>query len=179
MKTLSRTLALALVAALGTARAVADTPLTAEECAVWQRERTFAESVARHDARAFAEHVHEGAVFGAASPQPQRSREAIVKAWKRIIEGEGVTLEWRPHFVSLAQGADVALSRGPFVITSWDESGKRSYAIGDFVSVWVRKDTASPWMVILDGGGPAPTPASAEDARKHLDTAPTQCPRAG
>lgn len=38
--------------------------LTAEECAVWMRELSFARSVAEHDAPAFAEHVAETAIFG-------------------------------------------------------------------------------------------------------------------
>ncbi len=46
-----------------------DLKLSATECQVWERESSFAQSVARHDAPAFAAHVHEGAVFGAASPQ--------------------------------------------------------------------------------------------------------------
>lgn len=156
--------------------AAAGLALTADECEVWERERSFAESVARHDKAAFAAHVHEGAVFGAASAQTRSGRSAILEAWSGIIAGQGMSLEWRPHFVSIAAGADVAMSRGPYVITRWDEAGRRSYAIGEFVSVWMRKDATSPWLVMLDGGGPPPTRASDEEARKHLDTAPGRCP---
>jgi len=44
------------------------TKLDADECAVWQRELTFAQSVEKHDAKAFAAHLHPGAVFSAAPP---------------------------------------------------------------------------------------------------------------
>lgn len=155
----------------------ADGVLSVAECEVWERERTFAESVARHDAAAFARHVHEGAVFGAASPQTQHGRESIVKAWAGIIEGKSVTIDWRPQWVSIGADHHVAMSRGPFAIISWDAAGTRKYGIGHFVSVWVRKDSSSPWLVLLDGGGPSPTPATEEEAKKHLATAPATCPR--
>jgi hypothetical protein len=80
----------------------------------------------------------------------------------------------------VSSGADtnVAMSRGPFAITATNDKGETKHAIGQFVSVWVRKDASSPWTVVLDGGGPAPTPATAEEAKKHLDAAPASCPRA-
>lgn len=162
----------------GMRAAAADGGLSATECEVWARERSFADSVARHDRAAFAEHVYEGAVFGAASPQPQRGRDTIVKGWDSIIEGKGVTIDWRPQWVSMGADFNVAMSRGPFAIISWDASVKRKYAIGHFVSIWVRKDASSPWQVLLDGGGPSPTPATEEEAKKHLDAAPASCPRA-
>jgi ketosteroid isomerase-like protein len=152
--------------------------LTSAECQVWERERSFAESVAKHDRVAFIEHVDEGAVFGAASPKPQRGRDAIVQAWAGIIEGKGVTIEWRPNFVSIAADPHVAMSRGPFVIVSWDATGARKYAIGEFVSIWTRKDASSPWHVLLDGGGPPPSAATEAEAKRHLETAPASCPRA-
>jgi ketosteroid isomerase-like protein len=150
--------------------------LSKEECEVWARERSFAESVERHDAKAFAERVHPGAVFGAASANLQRGRDAIVKAWQPIIDGK-VSLRWRPHFVSIGADPNVAISRGPFVITNTDAHGVTTYQIGDFVSVWVRKDAKSPWTVLFDGGGPPPAAVSQEEADKHLQSAPDQCPQ--
>jgi ketosteroid isomerase-like protein len=167
------------VAMLGMRAALAADPgLSATECQVWERERSFAQSVVKHDKAAFAEHVYEGAVFGAASPSTQAGRDAILKAWNPIIEGKAVSLQWHPQYVSVGAGLNVAMSRGPFVIDSWDEKGTHKYAIGSFVSVWVRKDGVSPWLVVLDGGGPPPTAATKEEAQKHLDSAPSECPRA-
>jgi len=176
----SRWLAVALLLAGGAHSAVAAEPagMTATECEVWERERTFAESVDRHDRKAFAEHVHENAVFRAASPNPQRGRETIVEGWKGIIEGKDIQLVWRPQFVSLGTDTNVAMSRGPFAMTAKNDKGETKYAIGHFVSIWTRKDSASPWYVVLDGGGPAPTPATADEVKKHLGTAPATCPRA-
>src|SRR5665811_1581868 len=46
--------------------------LSSAECAVWDRERSFAQSVEAHDAVAFAEHIREAAVFEAGTPVPPR-----------------------------------------------------------------------------------------------------------
>jgi ketosteroid isomerase-like protein len=171
--------ALVTIMMLGMRAAIAaDAGLSPAECQVWERERSFAQSAMKHDRAAFTGHVHEGAVFGAASPNTQSGRDAILKAWNPIIEGKGISLEWRPQFVSIGADLNVAMSRGPFAIKSWDDKGNTKYVIGSFVSVWVRKDETSPWLVMLDGGGPPPTPATEEEARKHLDSAPKECPRA-
>ena len=165
------------LAACGVAASAEDLALSAAECQVWERESSFAQSVMHHDPAAFAAHIADGAVFGAASPQTQRGREAIVKSWLPFIEARGVSIEWRPQFVSVAAGADIAMSRGPFVITRWDEAGQKTFLIGQFVSVWARQNATSPWMAMLDGGGPPPVAATAEEARKHLAAAPLSCPR--
>ena len=152
--------------------------LTAIECQVFERERTFALSVDNHDRKSFIEHVHANAVFGAASAQTQVGRDAIVKAWEGIIEGKGIKLEWRPQYVSSGADTNVAMSRGPFAITAKDDKGETKYLVGQFVSVWMRKDASSPWYVVLDGGGPPPTPATEAQAKQHIAAAPATCPRA-
>ena len=169
---------LALLGAPGAFAADAPVRLTATECEVFERERSFAQSVDNHDKKSFIEFVHPDAVFGAASPQTQVGRDAIVKAWDGIIEGKGFRLEWRPQYVSSGAETNVAMSRGPFAITTKDDKGETKYLIGQFVSVWIRKDKSSPWYVVLDGGGPAPTPATEDEMKKHMAAAPASCPRA-
>lgn len=151
--------------------------LATTECEVWERERTFAQSVENHDANSFAEHLHVNAVFGAASPNTQRGREAVIKAWAGIVGGEDIRLVWRPHFVSVGGDMNVAMSRGPFAIAARNDKGETTHSIGQFVSVWVRTAQASRWYVVLDGGGPPPTPATEDEVKKHLDSAPVNCPR--
>ena len=67
---------------------VATPQFSAEECTVWQREQSFAASLAAHDATAFAGHVGANAAFGAGTPEPTRGRDAIVKRWAGLIEGK-------------------------------------------------------------------------------------------
>src|SRR5436190_15405605 len=153
----------------------AEPAMSATECQVWERERTFAASVASHDTKAFAEHVHPDAVFAAATDHTQRGRDTILTHWTDIIEGKKLSLEWRPQYVSIAADSNVAMSRGPYVFSSKDDKGVSKFAIGTFVSIWVRKDAAAPWMVALDGGAPPPKEVSEEEARAHLASAPARC----
>lgn len=138
---------------LSSAVAMAAPPsLTAEECAVWQREQSFARSVATHDAGAFAGHVGENAVFGASTPEPTRGREAIVKRWTGLIEGQRVALRWYPTRVVIAPGvADTAWSSGPSLIEVLDPKAKDRYLLGAFHSVW-HKDADGVWRVLFDDG---------------------------
>jgi len=157
------------------ASSAAEPVMSATECQVWERERSFAESVAKHDKKAFADHVYKDAVFSAATERTQRGRDTIVANWNDIIEGKKVSLEWRPQYVSIAADSNVAMSRGPYVFSGKDDKGVTKYAIGDFVSVWIRKDATSPWLVALDGGGPPPREVTEVEARKHLARAPAAC----
>ena len=137
--------------------------LTAEECAVWQRELSFAHSVASHDATAFAGHVSENAAFGASTREPHRGRTAIVPRWMPIIEGKRVALRWYPTRVTMAAGVnDTAWSSGPTLFEALDPNAKQRYHIGAFHSVW-HKDADGVWRVLFDDGVD-PKPATAEEA---------------
>ena len=130
----------------------ASPPLNAEECAIWQRELSFARSVAIHDAAAFAGHVGESAAFGASTPEPIRGREAIVKRWAGLIEGKRVLLRWYPTRVTMAPGvADTAWSSGPSLFEVLDPKAKDRYLLGAFHSVW-HKDADGVWRVLFDDG---------------------------
>lgn len=94
----SSLLLLALFA--GSLQAAPAETLHQAECAVWQRELSFARSVADHDAAAFAEHLHPQAVFGV-SGKPTRGREAITREWAGLIDGSALILRWYPTVVTL------------------------------------------------------------------------------
>ena len=166
---MSRTrLALASLALLATFPAFAqvkDVPsiptLSADECAVWTRELSFADSVAKHDAKAFAEHVHEGAVFNAKSPQPLRGRDAILRRWAKIIDGTGLKLSWYPTAVVIGGEGDIALSSGPALYESPDPKEAGKATIGGFQSTW-HKGADGTWRVLFDDGI-EPKPATEAD----------------
>lgn len=151
--------------------------MSAEDCAVWNRELSFAKSVDSHDKKAFAAHLHPGAVFNVASAAPIEGREAVVESWAAIIEGKELQLVWRPRFVSIGGDPNIAASRGPFYIHDPDPKAKAAYAVGTFSSVWVRANRHAPWMVLFDGGGAPPAPVAGEaEALAHLAAAPAVCP---
>lgn len=135
--------------------------LSADECAVWQRELSFARSVAEHDAAAFAGHVGERAAFGAGQPEPTRGRDAIVQRWTGLIEGKQVRLRWYPTRVTIGGMSGVAWSSGPALFEDLDPQAEHRFRIGRFHSVW-HKDADGVWRVLFDEGTP-PRPASAEE----------------
>ena len=146
----------------GTATAASVPQLTAEECTVWQREQSFARSVADHDAAAFAQHVAETAAFGASTPEPTRGRDAIARRWAGLIEGKRVLLRWYPTRVTMAAGvADMAWSSGPSLVEVLDPKAKERYLLGAFHSVW-HKDADGVWRVLFDDGV-EPRPATAAE----------------
>ena len=152
--------------------------MSAAECDVWNRERSFAASVEHHDAAAFADHVQLHAAFDAGSPQPTHGRDAVVAAWKGIIDGTQIKLGWSPGIVTIGGDGSLAISRGP----AWIEDPKQTdmtkrYRIGGFISTWI-KDTDGQWRVLFDGGAAPMHPASADDVAKLVASLPKECPRA-
>jgi len=141
-------------------------PMTDDECAVWNREVSFAASVENHDAQAFAEHLHPGAVFLGGANKPRRGSEAIATAWTDIVKGSEGVLHWHPDTVVIGGNPNVALSRGPWWIADTSKDAKAPYVMGNYISTWVRGDDGV-WHVLFDGGGGnQPVPASAEDIAK-------------
>ena len=150
--------------------------MTQAECEVWMRERSFANTVASHDAAAFADHLVADTVFNAASPQPVRGRAAVVADWKEIIEGRELALRWHPQFVSIGADPDVAVSSGPAWTEIFDPSAKHRYTISRFNSVW-KRDADGEWRVLFDGGTP-PKPAPREEVAKLVASLPATCAQA-
>jgi ketosteroid isomerase-like protein len=144
---------------------------------VWNREVEFAKAVQDHDTRAFAEHVHLGAVFveGDAASDVKRGRDAIADAWKGLLHGDAIRLDWHPTSVILTGDPHVALSRGPYWMEDVRPNAKQRFLTGLYQSVWVQ-DADGAWRVAIDGGTAAPVPASAEDVQKIRASVPERCP---
>lgn len=150
--------------------------LSAAECEVWARELAFAQSVADHDAEAFADLVHPQAAFGVKGPRPTRGREAIVQEWSGLISGQPVQLQWYPTMVAIAAGdPTIASSSGPALYRGTDPQGKPFQALGGFQSIWKRAEDGT-WRVLFDDGI---RPAAADEAQVATFLAGRQpsCPR--
>jgi len=146
------------------------------ECAVFARELSFAQSVATHDAKAFADHVGADAAFDAGGDTPTRGRAAIVQAWTPIVEGKGIRLEWYPSRTTVAGAGDLAWSTGPALIERLAPDAKQRYLLGEFRSVW-HKDADGAWRVLFDDGAP-PRPATDAEAAAFRAARPARCPHA-
>lgn len=174
-----------LAASLATASAAAQTAATPSwpaattaECAVYAREASFAATVDRGDEKAFAEHLHPGAVFlGGASPA--RGREAVVAQWARILRSDGIRLRWRAGTVVIGPDPNIAYSTGPSYIEPLgpvDPSQPRpKYLLNNYFSVWVR-DTDGQWRVMYDGGVVGRGTDDFAEVERHLQSGRTRCP---
>ena len=149
--------------------------LTDAECEVWARELSFAQSVADHDAAAFAEHLHPEAAFGSSLPKPDRGRDAIAASWANIVAGNGIALHWYPTRVTIAGEGDIAWSSGPSVVEHLDPKAKHRYTMGGFHSVWHRGEDGT-WHVLFDDGIPS-RPATAEDVAAFHAGRREACPQ--
>ena len=149
--------------------------MTAAECEVWLRERSFSKTVEAHDAAAFASHLVQGTVFGAASPRPVRGRDAVVADWKEIIEGKAFALRWHPQYVSIGANPDIAVSSGPAWTEDFDPAAAQRFTVSRFNSVWMRESDGQ-WRVLFDGGTP-PRPATADEVARLIAGLPAACPR--
>ena len=154
----------------------AGTAMSETECVVFARELSFAQSVADHDAKAFADHVGVDAAFDAGGATPTRGRVAIVQAWAPIVQGKGVRLEWYPARTTIGGVGDIAWSTGPALIERLAPDAKPHYLLGQFRSVW-HKDADGAWRVLFDDGVP-PRPATDAEAAAFRAARPTTCPRA-
>jgi ketosteroid isomerase-like protein len=142
---------------------------SAAECVVWQRELSFARSVEAHDTKAFAAHLHPGAVFNAGSRRPLRGAATVAQAWAEIVEGRTFVLRWRPGVVAIGGDPNVALSRGPFYSENPDAEPKDRFKVGFFHSVWLRDAASGEWRILFDGpDGPPRAVASVEEGRAFV-----------
>jgi ketosteroid isomerase-like protein len=156
--------------------ALAAAQMSENECQVWNREVSFAASVEKHDADAFSEHLHPGAVFLSGANKPRRGSSVIATSWAEIIEGKQGVLHWHPDTVVIGGDPNVALSRGPWWIADTSPDAKQPFLRGDYISTWV-KDADGVWHVLFDGGGGnQPAPASADDIAKMIASFPATCP---
>ncbi|MBS0381229.1 MAG: nuclear transport factor 2 family protein [Proteobacteria bacterium] len=164
-----------MVVALGGSAAPAPSPMTAAECAVWQRELGFAQSVANHHARAFAAYLHPGAVFiddgGTARGAP-----AVVAKWAPLVRGDGVRLRWHPERVVIGGDPDTALSMGPYWFDDpQQKTTEPRFRVGRFISTW-KRDRHGVWHVLFDGGGGSqPQPATTEQVLALQAKLPQTC----
>ena len=150
--------------------------MSPEECEVWSRELSFAQSVADHDPAAFAAHVEPDAAFSAESPQPLRGRKAIVAGWTGLIEGRPLRLSWYPTRTTIGGVAGIASSSGPALYEDLRPGASPRYRLGAFHSVW-HKGADQVWRVLFDDGI-QPVPATEAEADAFRAGRQAACPRA-
>lgn len=156
----------------GSAQAAPPESTRQAECAVWQRELSFARSVAEHDAQAFAAHLHADAAFGV-SGKVTRGRDAITREWTGLIDGTALKLSWYPAVVTLGGDGRTAYSSGPAL---YEDPKTGEARLGRFGSVWHRGDDGV-WQVLFDDGIP-PQKADAAAVGRFREGLRPACPAA-
>jgi ketosteroid isomerase-like protein len=151
------------------------TKLSVAECEVWKREKSFALSLAEHNAEAFSEHLYADAIFINGSEKPSRGSSEITSDWRNLISGSSTRLGWYPDVVMIGGEPNIAISRGPFWIERADPKAMPRYLVGTYQTIWA-KNANGLWQVLYNGGGPSPTAATLEDVNKIKKSLPANCP---
>ena len=141
-------------------------PASAEECAVWKREQSFARSVESHDARAFASFLHAGTVFNAGTSDADRGRDAVAQSWVEIVDGKTIALRWRPGIVQIGGEPQIAVSRGPYILQRV-QAGAPVVRVGMYQTVWVRDARDGVWRVLFDGSATSSQPMASRAAAER------------
>jgi ketosteroid isomerase-like protein len=142
---MTRSLILALyLALLVPIMLIAQSPPSALQQQVRDRELAFAKTMADRDHAAFTSFVSDEAIF--LGRTVLRGRAAVAEGWKRFFEGPQAPFSWEPERVEVTDSGTLAISSGPVR----DPSGQRT---GTFVSTW-RREADGQWRIVLDTGCP-------------------------
>lgn len=131
----------------------------------------FSRSVENRDFDAFMAYLDPEARF--ITGTVARGPEEIGMGWAGFFEPDGPRLRWRPAIVEVVAGGTLAISRGPYRLTTVGDDGEPRQAWGTFNSTW-RLDKDSEWKVLFDAGGDHGKTPTAEEI-VVLDSEPV-CP---
>ncbi len=131
----------------------------------------FSESAQNRDIEQFETFIHRDARF--IGQTVLHGPDNIVAAWAPFFQAGGPVVRWRPEFVEVLESGDLAMTRGPYLVTTVDANGAEKHEWGTFNSVWKRSQDAS-WQVVFDSGMPG-AGEMPQDLRAILDAAVTRC----
>ena len=134
-------------------------------------EIAFSQSIENQDVDAFASFLDPDTRFIGSSVQ--RGADEVIKALRVFFTENAPTMKWRPQYVEVLNDGTLALSRGPFHMTTVSESGETMHYWGTFNSIW-RKQPDDSWKIIFDAGNDAAEPPS-EKLQAILDEE-VECP---
>jgi len=128
------------------------------------QEIAFSHSVENKDVDAFKSFLDDDARFVGRSVD--KGPDEITTAWQVFFSDDGPAIKWRPQFVEVLEDGTLALTRGPYRMTSKDADGTMVEHWGTFNSVW-RKNAKGKWRVVFDAGNAATSPPN-EDTQALL-----------
>ena len=129
------------------------------------REIGFSVSVETQDVALFASFIDADARFFGNSVV--HGPAAIAEAWGVFFTDDGPLIKWRPQFVEVLEDGALALTRGPYQMTTNDEQGVETEHWGTFNSVW-RLHEDGEWRVVFDAGS-EPNETPSDEVKALLD----------
>jgi ketosteroid isomerase-like protein len=136
-------------------RAQAAIPRNAAEAAIIKADEAFCQATIDRDINRFLALVAEDATFGGGTPNQQRGRDAVGKAWAPYFRPDGPTLTWKPAKAKVLAGGDVGYSIGFSEQRSKGPDGTIRVSHGNYLTVW-RKQADGSWKAVFDTGSAVP-----------------------
>jgi uncharacterized protein (TIGR02246 family) len=138
---------------------MAPPPLLSAENEIRAADAEMQAAVAAKDAaKAASFYADGGMVLPPGSPTVE-GREALVAFWTKFFEIPGLKLTWELSQIKVSQSGDVAVTYGPYTMTS-GEGANQTVDHGKSVVTWVMTDQG--WRMYTDmfsSDGPAPKTA--------------------
>ena len=101
-----------------------------------------------------------------------RGVDDIAAAGSVFFGDDSPTIKWRPQIVEVLENGKLALSRGPYRVTTVDADRNPVEQWGTFNSIWRLHDDGQ-WRVVFDAGSPAASPP--DEAMQALLDAEDDC----
>jgi ketosteroid isomerase-like protein len=125
--------------------------ITAAQAEIMKADEDFNQSVVDRNQERFLSLIADGATFGGGTPNEQRGKDSISKAWSVFFDPKGPTLTWHPSKAEVLAGGDVGYTTG------FSERRAPNGAVnkGNYLTVWKKQQNGS-WKVIYDTGTGVP-----------------------
>jgi len=127
----------------------------------------FSQAAEERDIERFASFIDPDARF--IGNTVARGVAEIVEGWGGFFEPNGPAIIWRPQFVEVLEDGRLALTGGPYRVTTPTTDGREIEGWGTFNSVWRLTDEGQ-WRVVFDTGSP-PTETPTDEARALIEEA--------
>ena len=134
------------------------------------REIGFSRATEVQDMAAFRSFIDADARF--VSNSVLRGVDDIAAAWSVFFGEDGPSIKWRPQVVEVLEDGKLALSRGPYRVTTKDADGNPVEQWGTYNSIWRLHDDGR-WRIVFDAGSPAASPP--DEATQALLEAEDAC----
>ena len=107
----------------------------------------FSRSVENRDLEAFMSFLDPEVRF--VTGKISRGPEEVGQGWAAFFKADGAKLRWRPTIVEVVANGTLAISRGPYRLTSISDEGRAQEPWGTFNSTW-RLNSDGAWQVLFD-----------------------------